>query len=153
MSSRRRAACTTLLQIFRTEHHSAGLDGRSVMPLMSVVVATIAAASVLLTAAEHVPQVLAWAAHPGLGQLHPPTWQQALPVVWSALMSTDLVLLIEARSLAYLTISCVGVVQSCFTAPAVCAGARSARCQQHRCIDHLHGRACARGRACLLAAR
>lgn len=73
------------------------------MPLMSVVVATIAAASIALTAAEHVPETLGGLTHPQqlLAAVSWPTWQQALPVVWSALMSTDLVLLIEVRCFTY----------------------------------------------------
>ena len=87
------------LQIFRTEHHSAQLKESSVMPLMSVVVATIAAASIAITAAEHIPETLGGLSHPGqlLAAASWPTWQQTLPVLWSALMSTDLVLLIEVH--------------------------------------------------------
>ena len=64
---------------------------------MSVVVATIAAASLGLTVLEHIPQSLSWAQHPAqiLAEWSTPSFSQIFPVVWSALMSTDLVLLIE----------------------------------------------------------
>lgn len=96
-------SCLTLgamVQIFRTEHLSKRLKEGSALPLMSVVVATIAAASIALTAAEHIPETLNWLQHPDqlISQLSMPSWAQVLPVVWSALMSTDLVLLIEVHS-------------------------------------------------------
>lgn len=67
---------------------------------MAVVVATIAVMSLLLTASEHIPLVLNWARHPDqlTASMSWPTPGQALPVIWSALMSTDLVLLIEVGS-------------------------------------------------------
>jgi len=77
--------------------YSGRLKDGSALPLMSVVVATIAAMSLLVTAAEHIPLMLQWMAHPRevVDSLAMPTWAQMGPVVWSALMSTDLVLLIE----------------------------------------------------------
>ena len=87
--------CT--VQIWRTEHYSNKLQEGSALPLMSVVVATIAAASLGLTVLEHIPQSLSWAQHPAqiLAEWSAPSFSQVFPVVWSALMSTDLVLLIE----------------------------------------------------------
>ena len=98
------------MQILRTERYSRQLKEGSTLPLMAVVVATIAAMSLLLTASEHVPLVLTWLQHPDQLQasLSWPTLGQALPVVWSAVMSTDLVLLIEVRSPE--VVSCLSIL-------------------------------------------
>ena len=91
------------LQIFRTEHHCNRLKEGTTLPLMAVVVFVIACCSVCLTAAEHIPEVRHLLQHPGqireFIRLPSWSWAQIFPILWTGLLSTDLVLLIEVSAL------------------------------------------------------
>lgn len=83
--------------MFRTENYARKLPKESNLPLISVMLATIASMSFLLTASQHVPETQALLANPAavLPVLAGLTWKQIITILYTGVLSTDGVLLIE----------------------------------------------------------
>lgn len=89
------------IQMFRTENYARKLPKESNLPLISVMLATIASMSFLLTASQHVPETQALLANPAavLPVLAGLTWKQIITILYTGVLSTDGVLLIEVTAL------------------------------------------------------
>jgi len=95
------------VQIFRTEHWSRVLGRRQIIPLMSVVLGTTAALATAAAAGTHVPELVQMVETHG-GTVHAVHAMLAahipwLEVVYTGILTTDLVLLMELMALRDVT--------------------------------------------------
>ena len=83
--------------MFRTEQYARELPEGSSLPLMATSLATIAAMSFTLTAATHVPETQALLGNPlsALPVIAALGWKQIATILYTGILSTDGVLLIE----------------------------------------------------------